>query len=953
MATNLYTLASQNWWEADGTSEVWPITFAGGYIDRAHVKAWKRATLQDLPTAIPVTDDMFVGDFQLKISPPVPDGWIVAIYRDTPKTEPLVNFQDGSNFSEASLDTNAQQAVFIAAETQDLVTLSVFDTAGISQGAINTAAQSAAAAAVTPAINALRTDIADATAPAKGAGMVGFNNAIAYPLGSVGAAVRQLIATGGGSGGGSTTTGVNGISITAAPYNADNTGTAAVDAAAAAAFAAVPDGGVLVFPAGGTYKLGTLEVTGKNVTICAEGANIICTSTAGGIFKKDHTTNLIIQGGRWFGQAGALLINYNCATPPSGAARFPLRVYDASFESTNNWCVNLVEVRETAFTRCEFTTTSTTSTSFAGGVYARNANNPYFVQCIFAGQQKGYGALIDGNGNPRSCNPIFMACEFLGWKDNLVIEGVDDFHVTGCTIDYGVSSNLVINACDNGRIQGGYIGGGIDGTSSNPALEFNSKPASGWDLTVNRCITVSDVSFTNHQFTGNNMDMLRISGSAGHYSGLIVISGCHFFGYTRYGISFATDKQLTILGNTFVPYSGSEPAISPIYNQLGTGDSLVLIAFNQFPNPTSLSGANLQSAQLFNNGGYSSTTGAASMISQANGFTGIGGFGSAYWHWVDAKGPVQLDRYANPPTYRARRAAGTRTTPTAVASGDVVLGMIGSAYGTAAFQDAGAVQVVADGLMSDTNSPGRVRLLTTRAGTVNSLTSGLELDSNGDVFVNPVAAGSNGSAGALLFHGTTRAGATLGVYYLSAGGSPEAVLTAKPGSICLSSSGSLWIKGTGTGNTGWGQATSSASSSMALEVTTSSTTIANGGAFTKITFSTVVRDTASAWANNTFTAPATGTYQVNGQIAITASGASAVNEQVRLEIYKNGVRFRSGPNFVVQNTGAGINGAVMVSAQVYLTVGETMELYAFCNTSGGNPSANGTSFSNWLSISRG
>lgn len=949
MATNLYTLASQNWWEADGTTELWPITFAGGYIDRSHVKAWKRATLADLPTAIPITDDMFVGDYQLRITPPIPAGWILAVYRDTPKLEPLVDFEDGSNFSEASLDTNARQAVFIAAETQDLVTLSVFDAAGISQDAINAAAASAAAAAVTPAINDLKADLASTAAAAKGSGMVGFNNAITYPLGTIGAAVRQLIASGGSGGGGGTGL-TNGVFITAAPYNADDTGATDVATAAATAFTAVPDGGMLVFPAGGTYKLSSLNVSGKNITIYAEGATILCTSTGGAIFKNDHSTNLIIQGGRWLGSDGALLLNYNCPTVPSGAARFPLRVYGAYFQSTNNFCVSLVEVRETAFTQCEFTTTNSTTAAFSGGAYMRNANNPYFVQCIFGGQQKGYGALVDGSGNPRSANPIFLACEFLGWKDNLVIEGTDDFNVTGCTIDYGVSSNLTITACDNGRVQGGYIGGGINGVSSNPALTLNSKPSSGWDLTVNRYITISDVSFANHQLTGADMDLVRITGSAGNYSGFITFANCHFFGYTRYGLSFATDKQLTIIGNTFTQYAGSEPTVSPVYNQLGIGDSLVLIAFNQFPNPTALTGANLQSAQLFNNGGYSSAAGSANIISQSNGYTGIGGFGTAYWHWIDAKGPVQLDRYGNAPTYRARRGNGTKAATTSVVASDVVLNMIGGGFGTTVFNDIGAVQIVADGAQTDSASPGRVRLLTTRTGTANSITAGLELDSNGDVFVNPVGAGSSGSVGAILFHGTTRAGAVVGIYYLNTGGSPEGVLVAKPGSICLSNNGQLYVKSTGTGSSGWSSITGS--TDVHVEAHTSSTVISNGGAYTKITFTTEVVDTASAWAGNTFTAPYTGQYRVEANITFTATGTSAINEQVRLELYKNGLRYRAGPNFVVQNTTAAINAACTISATLTLTAGATLELYAFCNTSGGNPTANGVSYTNWITITK-
>lgn len=196
MATQLYLLASQNWWLADGTTELWNISFAGGYIDRTHVKAWMRDPTGTL-TPISLTSANWLGPNQLRITPAVPSGYTLAIYRDTPKIEPLVNFTDRANLSEVSLDTNAKQAIFAAAETTDLLTLSVFDSAGVSIEALTAAAE----AAVAPHINALRDDLTSAEA-LKGAGMVRYNPAQAgsYPSWSVGAYLASAIAGGGGGG---------------------------------------------------------------------------------------------------------------------------------------------------------------------------------------------------------------------------------------------------------------------------------------------------------------------------------------------------------------------------------------------------------------------------------------------------------------------------------------------------------------------------------------------------------------------------------------------------------------------------------------------------------------------------------------------------------------------------------------------------------------------------------
>jgi hypothetical protein len=49
----------------------------------------------------------------------VPAGYILRIYRDTPKTAPLVDFVSGADLSELNLDTIARQAVHIAAEVLD------------------------------------------------------------------------------------------------------------------------------------------------------------------------------------------------------------------------------------------------------------------------------------------------------------------------------------------------------------------------------------------------------------------------------------------------------------------------------------------------------------------------------------------------------------------------------------------------------------------------------------------------------------------------------------------------------------------------------------------------------------------------------------------------------------------------------------------------------------------
>ena len=103
---------------ADGVQTVWNFEFSGGYIDKSHVKVYHESPTGTL-VDIPITAANFIGDYQLMITPAVPAGNTIVIYRSTPKNVPLVDFADGAEYSEQSFDIIAKQGVFIAAESAD------------------------------------------------------------------------------------------------------------------------------------------------------------------------------------------------------------------------------------------------------------------------------------------------------------------------------------------------------------------------------------------------------------------------------------------------------------------------------------------------------------------------------------------------------------------------------------------------------------------------------------------------------------------------------------------------------------------------------------------------------------------------------------------------------------------------------------------------------------------
>jgi len=118
----------------DGVKTDWEINFSGGYIRREHIKAYvTQPSGVNEPTAL-----AWLGPNTVQIVPPVPNGYAGAIYRDTPKDAPLVDFTDGAIISEQTLDITTKQAVFAAAEMVDK-----FATTGLSAGNAIIVAQAA------------------------------------------------------------------------------------------------------------------------------------------------------------------------------------------------------------------------------------------------------------------------------------------------------------------------------------------------------------------------------------------------------------------------------------------------------------------------------------------------------------------------------------------------------------------------------------------------------------------------------------------------------------------------------------------------------------------------------------------------------------------------------------------------------------------------------------------
>ena len=112
-------LYATNRFPGDGMTTQYEISFVGGYLDRAHVKAYVEGA--DLvQTPVTLSPGNFIGQYTIGGLAPVPVGSTLVIYRNTPKA-PLVDFVNGSRFTESNLDTATRQGSFIAAEGADAV----------------------------------------------------------------------------------------------------------------------------------------------------------------------------------------------------------------------------------------------------------------------------------------------------------------------------------------------------------------------------------------------------------------------------------------------------------------------------------------------------------------------------------------------------------------------------------------------------------------------------------------------------------------------------------------------------------------------------------------------------------------------------------------------------------------------------------------------------------------
>ena len=119
-------LYATNRFPGDGTTTSYEFNFVGKYINRAHVKVYQEDNVTKARTYVSINDSNFLNDTTLRGLPVTPVGSTLVIYRETPKP-PLVDFVNGSRFTEHNLDLVARQGLFVATEAMDAGGSEAFD----------------------------------------------------------------------------------------------------------------------------------------------------------------------------------------------------------------------------------------------------------------------------------------------------------------------------------------------------------------------------------------------------------------------------------------------------------------------------------------------------------------------------------------------------------------------------------------------------------------------------------------------------------------------------------------------------------------------------------------------------------------------------------------------------------------------------------------------------------
>lgn len=360
-------------------------------------------------------------------------------------------------------------------------------------------------------------------------------------------------------------------------------------AAFLAAYNAVVAGGVIVFPPSATsYKIGSVDVSGKAVTVSGYGASILCTSANGAIKKTDHGNKLTVLGLKFTGTSTARAINL--AMTLSGNTFNDYLIRDCDF-TVGVYGIYVVGAREGWIQNCIFRGTNSGS-----GIYFQTSVSPFVEDCQFIGAGNiagSTGIFYDGTGDGTDAGLVIENCEIMGWDIGLDVRYTDLLIVRGSTIDFN-NTSVNLASQDRATFSDSYIGS-IGGT----AAVHIGKGVLGVSPDFSDKINFIGVVFSGHELSLTTYDNVLIDTTSSN----VHFTSCNFTFYTRYGINYTlASTNMKIMGCQFAPRGGFTTI--PIFNASGAGDANVLIVENTFPSGTTFVGSGIAFALLRENTGF-------------------------------------------------------------------------------------------------------------------------------------------------------------------------------------------------------------------------------------------------------------------------------------------------------------------------------------------------------------
>lgn len=304
--------------ELPGTGTAAPtvvdFNFAGGYINRTHIKAYILDTTTFARTDVPVLAEHFVTDWRLQLPVSVPVGSVLRVYRDTPKDVPLVDFTNGARINEGNLDLVAQQATFVAAEAIDQLEGSGVEeglaAASVAAGSADAAAASeaAAAASAAAALSSQNSAAASASAASTSAGAAAASQSAAAASAGAASASQSAAASSATAAAASQTAAAGSASSAA---SSSSTATSAASTATSQASAAASSASA----ASGSASAAAASQSAAAASAAAAAASAASVDAANLVHKTGNET---IGGSKTFSSTIVGSVTGNAATVTNG-----------------------------------------------------------------------------------------------------------------------------------------------------------------------------------------------------------------------------------------------------------------------------------------------------------------------------------------------------------------------------------------------------------------------------------------------------------------------------------------------------------------------------------------------------------------------------------------------------------------------------------------------------------